>query len=72
MSTKHSKHAEDDRDDESADNQRVYAAEDAYGPQHRLSAWQQVDPNDLSGGWIEVHLALDCDRPDLIDEVTTT
>lgn len=56
MSTKHSEHADDDRADRT-DDQRRYPAEKAYGPRHDTPAWRRIEPG-LSGGYVEVHLAL--------------
>lgn len=57
-------------DDARTDDERIYPAEDAYGPRRRTPAWQRIAP-DLSGGYIEVSLALDCDHPGrTFEEVT--
>ena len=50
-----------------------YPAEKAFGPRQDRPAWQRVDPDDLSGGYVEVHIALDCQDPSRShEEVTTT
>lgn len=70
MSTKFSELAEDDRDDRT-DDERRYPAEDAYGPRRDTPAWKRIEP-DLSGGYVEVHLAWDAIDDLSHEEVTTT
>lgn len=70
MSTKYSEHTENDRDDRT-DDQRRYPAEDAYGPRRDTPAWRRIEP-DLSGGYVEVHLALDAIDGLSPEEVTSS
>lgn len=57
-------------DDGTAD-ERIYPAEHTYGPRDDTPAWRRVNP-DHSSGYVEIRLALDCDHPDCIEEVTSS
>ena len=50
---------------------RDYLAELAYGPRRETPVWKRIAP-DLSGGYVEVHLALDCGNPDYTFEDVTS
>ena len=57
-------------DDRTADD-RLYPAERAYSSPHDTPAWRRIAP-DLSGGYVKVHLALDCSELGGIEEVTSS